>query len=155
MCVFGRAATCKMRCAACGIFREQAGHISQALYDERSYVRHDKRRGRFVVRLVLVCRVARRFHAVCVARHWPVNEALAHLNRTGDMSRLSAATCPLCRRHWPDSAAEGEAFTCVCVCVRVRMCVGAGRRDDPPRFWANPAEWRRQVVQHCARTYES
>ena len=40
-----------------------------------------------------------------------MSEALAHLNRTGDMSRLSAATCPLCRRHWPESAAEGEAFT--------------------------------------------
>ena len=58
-----------------------------------------------------MCHVAHRFHAVCVARHRPVSEALAHLNRTGDMSRLSAATCPLCRRHWPESAAEGEAFT--------------------------------------------
>ena len=43
----------------------------------------------------LWCHVAHRFHAVCVARHRPVSEALAHLNRTGDMSRLSAATCPL------------------------------------------------------------
>ena len=58
-----------------------------------------------------VCHVTHRFHAVCVARHRPVSEALAHLSRTGGMSRLSAATCPLCRRHWPDSAAEGEAFT--------------------------------------------
>ena len=42
-----------------------------------------------------VCHVAHHFHAVCVARHRPVSEALAHLNHTGDMSRLSAATCPL------------------------------------------------------------
>ena len=40
-----------------------------------------------------VCQVAHRFHAVCVARHRPVSEALTHLNRTGDMSCLSAATC--------------------------------------------------------------
>ena len=58
-----------------------------------------------------MCHVAHSFRAVCVARHRPVSEALAHLNRTGDMSRLSAATCSLCRRHWPDSAFEGEIFT--------------------------------------------
>ena len=94
-----------------------------------------------------MCHVTDRFHAVCVARHRPVSEALAHLNRTGDMSRLSAATCPPCRRHWPDSAAEGETFTAMlvhlgfllletgCPCGGCRAA-GAGPEDsDVDHMW--------------------
>ena len=99
-----------------------------------------------------MCHVAHRFHAVCVARHRPVSEALAHLIRTGDMSRLSAVTCPLCRRRWPDSAAEGEAFTALlahlgfplpetgCPCVGCRAA-GAGPEDsDVDDMWFAAAQ---------------
>ena len=35
---------------------------------------------------------------------------------------------------------------CVCLCVRVRVCVGAGRRDDPPRLG-------RALVGHAGMLY--
>ena len=60
---------------------------------------------------------------------------------------LSAATCPLCRQHWPESAAEGEAFTALlahlgfllpetgCPCGGCRAA-GAGPEDsDVDDMW--------------------
>ena len=87
------------------------------------------------------CHSSHRFHAECLTRYRPLKEALAHYSRTGDMSRLSAATCPLCRRFWPETEAEGDAFTALldnlgiplpdtgCPCATCRAA-GAGPEES-------------------------
>ena len=93
------------------------------------------------------CHDSHVFHATCLARYRPVEEALAHYRQTGDVSRLAAAACPLCRRRWPDTDAEGVAFTALldhlgfplpeagCPCAHCRAA-GAGPADsDVDEMW--------------------
>ena len=47
-----------------------------------------------------MCHVAHRFHAVCVARHRPVSEALAHLIRTGIRRQSLWSSRSSWRRQW-------------------------------------------------------